>query len=140
MTDSDPQEGDVEVRPKPGKRDRLVSSARQLFYEQGVEKTSLADIADGSGVPIGNVYYYFKTKDELVEAVIDCHAADIEAMLASLERYRTPKARLKALLRVLTDQRDVVARYGCPQGSLCQELEKRDDGLDGTAARLLQTS
>jgi TetR/AcrR family transcriptional regulator, transcriptional repressor for nem operon len=54
-----------------------VSGARQLFYEQGVEKTSLADIADGSGVPIGNVYYYFKTKDELVEAVIDSHAEDI---------------------------------------------------------------
>jgi TetR/AcrR family transcriptional regulator, transcriptional repressor for nem operon len=140
MTDLDHQDRHPEVRPKPGKRDRLVAGARQLLYQQGVEKTTLADIADASDVPIGNVYYYFKTKDELIEAVIESHAQEIEAVLASLERHRTPKARLKALLRVLTDQRDLVARYGCPQGSLCQELEKRDDGLDGTAARLLQIS
>lgn len=122
---------------KPGKRERLVDGARELIHHQGVERTTLADVADVADVPPGNVYYYFKTKDDLVEAAIDAHRAEIQALLASLERHRTPQARLKALIRVFGGQRDVVARHGCPHGSLCQELDKRDDGLRETAGALI---
>ena len=59
-------------------------------------------------------------------------------MLDSLERHRTPQARLKALLRALTDHSELAARYGCPLGSLCSELDKRTDGLDQTAAQMLR--
>ena len=58
-------------------------------------------------------------------------------MLASFERHRTPEARLRAFVRSSIDQRGVAARYGCPHGSLCQELDKRDDGLDRSAAQLM---
>ena len=88
----------------------------------------------------GNVYYYFKTKDELVEAVIDAHARDIQATFIEFERHRSPRARLKALVRSWTDLAESVARYGCPHGSLCQELDKRDDGLDRRAAKLMSLS
>jgi len=121
----------------PGKRERLVAGARELLHRQGVERTTIADVADAAEVPSGNVYYYFKTKDELVEAAIDAHITDLEAMLASLERHRTPQARLKGLVRALTEQRALVAEYGCPHGSLCQELDKRDDDLRETASALL---
>ena len=53
-----------------GKRERLVAAARQLFHEQGVEKTTLAEIAAAAEVPVGNVFYYFKTKDAIVASVI----------------------------------------------------------------------
>jgi TetR/AcrR family transcriptional repressor of nem operon len=36
------------------------------------------------------------------------------------------------------DQRDLAARYGCPQWSLCSELDKRDDDLAGAAAELMR--
>jgi TetR/AcrR family transcriptional repressor of nem operon len=121
----------------PGKRERLVAGARELLHRQGVERTTIVDVADAAEVPSGNVYYYFKTKDELVEAAIDAHITDLEAMLASLERHRTPQARLKGLVRALTEQRALVAEYGCPHGSLCQELDKRDDDLRETASALL---
>ena len=88
----------------------------------------------------GNVYYYFKTKDELVEEVIDAHARDIRATFVVFERRRSPRARLKALVRSWTDLAEPVARYGCPHGSLCQELDKRDDGLDRRAAKLMSLS
>jgi len=52
-------------RPRD-KRARLVDGACRAFYEQGVEHTTLADIARIADVPLGNVYYYFKTKDDLV--------------------------------------------------------------------------
>ena len=123
---------------KQGKRERLVAGARQVIYQQGVETTTIADIAQAADVPVGNVYYYFKTKDELVAAAIDGHAQDVHAVLRSLERHRTPQARLKALVRELMSQREQVADYGCPLGSLCSELDKRANGLDRSCADLLR--
>ena len=46
---------------------------------------------------------------------------DIRGLLDSLGRHRTPPARLEALVRELTSQRELAARYGCPFGSLCSE-------------------
>jgi AcrR family transcriptional regulator len=145
MTDSDGNgEGGtrgLETRhgqPIPDKRQRLVEGACLLLHQQGVEKTTLADIAQAADVPVGNVYYYFKTKDELVQAAIDAHAQDIQTMLASLDRRRSPEARLKAFLRAITDQRELAARYGCPHGTLCSELDKRDAGLGQAGTKLMQ--
>ena len=124
---------------KAGKRERLVEGVREVIYQQGVEKTTIADVARAADVPVGNVYYYFKTKDELVAAALESHAHDVRATLESLERHRSPQARLKALVRALTGQRELTARYGCPLGSLCSELDKRDDdAFDGACASLLQ--
>jgi TetR/AcrR family transcriptional repressor of nem operon len=130
MTDSD-------LREPPGKRERLVAAACQVLHEQGVERTTLADIALAADVPVGNVYYYFKTKDQLVEAAINAHGDHLRVMLSALDRRRTPQARLKGLIRALTDQRELAAKYGCPFGTLACELDKRADGLDRTAADVL---
>ena len=121
-----------------GKRERLIDAARRLFHEQGVEKTTIADIAQAADVPVGNVYYYFKTKDDLIGAAIAAHHTDIVGMLASFDRHHTPKGRLKAFLRALAGQRETAARYGCPHGTLCSELDKRSDGLAPSPVELLQ--
>jgi hypothetical protein len=53
--------------------------------------------------------------------------------------HRSPTARLKALGDLLADQRDTVARYGCPYGTLSSELAKRRaDGPNPFAPPLLQ--
>jgi AcrR family transcriptional regulator len=127
-----------QAQPLPDKRQRLVEGARLVLHQQGVEKTTLADIAQAADVPVGNIYYYFKTKDELVQAVIDAHAHDLQAMLSSFDHHRTPKARLKGLVHALTDERELAARYGCPEGTLCSELGKRDDDLERAGAILMQ--
>jgi TetR/AcrR family transcriptional regulator, transcriptional repressor for nem operon len=121
-----------------GKRERLVEGARDLLHAQGVERTTLADIAQAADVPVGNVYYYFKTKDELVEAVLDSRIAETQAALETLGHHRTPKARLKAFVRMLVGNADLTALYGCPQGSLCSELDKRTDGPGTECAELLR--
>jgi TetR/AcrR family transcriptional regulator, transcriptional repressor for nem operon len=121
-----------------GKRERLIDGARQVLHAQGVEGTTLADIATAADVPVGNVYYYFKTKDDLVQAVIAAHADEVRTGLASLDHHRTPKTRLKAFVRMLTDQRELAARYGCPHGSLCSELDKRHDELSRSCAQLIR--
>ncbi|HTZ25951.1 MAG TPA: TetR/AcrR family transcriptional regulator [Streptosporangiaceae bacterium] len=130
---------DSALRDAPaGKRERLVAAACEVLHEQGVEKTTLADIAQAADVPVGNVYYYFKTKDQLVEAAIHAHGQLLETTLAALDRRRTPQSRLKGIIREWTSQRELVARYGCPFGSLACELDKRTSGLDRTAASTLR--
>ena len=125
-------------QPTPDKRQRLVEGACLVLHQQGVEKTTLADIAQAADVPVGNVYYYFKTKDELVQAAIDARAQEIETALATFDRHRSPKARLKAFVKLITAQREVAARYGCPQGTLSSELNKRDDGLGQAGTKFMQ--
>jgi AcrR family transcriptional regulator len=120
-----------------GKRERLVAGAREVLHAQGVERTTLADIAQAADVPVGNVYYYFKTKDDLINAAIASHLGDIHSALAALEQHRTPKSRLKAFVQMLMGQADLTARYGCPQGSLCSELDKREDGPGRACPELL---
>jgi AcrR family transcriptional regulator len=125
MTDSAPART---KDSRPGKRERLIGAAAQLLHRQGIERTTLADVANAADVPVGNVYYYFKTKDDVIAAVIAAHADTIRATLAGIDaRHRTPKARLKAFVRELAGHSETVAKHGCPLGSLCSELDKRLD-------------
>jgi TetR/AcrR family transcriptional regulator, transcriptional repressor for nem operon len=128
---------DLGNHDRGGKRERLIASASDLLHRQGVLGTTLAEVAEAAGVPPGNVYYYFKTKDDLVRAVIDSRANEVRTMLGSLEGRRSPGARLKALARRWVEMRELVARYGCPFGTLCSELDRREDGLDREAAKLM---
>ena len=59
-------------------------------------------------------------------------------MLSSLEAKRSPQARLKALANQWAEMRELVARSGCPFGTLAAELDRREDGLDLEAAKPLR--
>jgi TetR/AcrR family transcriptional repressor of nem operon len=122
---------------KAGKRERLVAAAREVLYTRGVEKSTLADIAAAADVPVGNVYYYFKTKDALVSAVVEDYRGAIGDLGARLSLEQDPASRLKALLAVLAAHRERLASYGCPVGSLNAELAKRDDDLRTEAGAIL---
>lgn len=122
-----------------GKRERLVAAACELVYRQGVERTTLADIAQAADVRVGNVYYYFKTKDDIIAAVVQARVDELEAAFATLERgHRSPAARLTALVGVVAEHGGSIAQFGCRYGTLCSELVKRADGLEPLAARLMQ--
>jgi AcrR family transcriptional regulator len=122
---------------RAGKRERLIESAKGLIHEQGVHRTTLADVAARADVPLGNVYYYFKTKDELLGAVLDGYQGEAAALVERFERHRSPRARLKALVDAWADMGDEVARHGCPMGSLCAELHKAEGGRDRDAAAVM---
>jgi TetR/AcrR family transcriptional regulator, transcriptional repressor for nem operon len=128
------------VEARPPKRERLLAAARELVYRQGVARTTLADIAAAADVPLGNVYYYFKTKDDIVGAVVDMYVGQLTAEVAELERrHRSPKARLKALVNVVLGERHtMLAQYGCPYGTLSSELAKHADRPDPLIAPLMQ--
>src|SRR5271170_269860 len=132
------------MRPAPyasgEKRAELVASATRLLHEQGFHRTTLADVASAAKVPLGNLYYYFKTKDALAEAVIQAHEEALRERFAQwTSTHCEPRARLRCLVRAPLDFADSVIQFGCPHGSLCQELEKLgpDAPLAKAGARLL---
>ncbi|WP_433366159.1 TetR/AcrR family transcriptional regulator [Actinoplanes sp. CA-142083] len=106
-----------------------MASATELLHRNGVGATSLAGIAERAEVPLGNVYYYFRTKDDLVRAVLDAQTAQVAAMVEGFAAIQDPAERLKALASRWDQMRDVVTRYGCPFGSLSTELTRRDDSV-----------
>jgi TetR/AcrR family transcriptional regulator, transcriptional repressor for nem operon len=127
------------TEPRPAKRERLVAAATQLLHQQGIERTTLADIAKAADVPAGNVYYYFKTKDDVIAAVIKAHERQIKATLAVIDsQHRSPKSRLRAFVREFTSQSETVAQYGCPLGGLCSEIGKRVRPSDLAAGELMR--
>jgi AcrR family transcriptional regulator len=118
------------------KRDRLIEAAKSMFYQQGVTRTTLADVAHQAQVPLGNIYYHFRTKEALVEAVIQAHLQELQSLFAQLDRDPDPRQRLLELLAAERKSEQTLARYGCPYGSLSQELNK-EDGQPATMAALL---
>ncbi len=122
---------------KTDKRVRLIEAAKALIHKQGFNLTTLADIAQEADVPLGNVYYYFKTKEAIGIAVIEKRGQEWTERLASWSQHADPLMRIMALLQYSLDELDETARYGCPVGGLCQELGKQGGPLSDLAAKLL---
>lgn len=122
---------------KTDKRARLIEAAKVLIHRLGFHLTTLADIAQEADVPLGNVYYYFKTKAAIGEAVIEKRSSEIVEYLLRLEENTDPFARLLSMLHFSEEELELIARYGCPVGSLCQELGKQGGSLADLAAKLL---
>lgn len=108
-------------------RNQIVDAADQLFYEQGFEHTSFSQIAEAVGISRGNFYYHFKSKDEILDAVISLRLSRTNAMLDSWEiEGDTPASRIRCFINILVMNRAKIKHYGCPVGTLCTELAKLD--------------
>lgn len=115
-------------------REQIVEAADRLFYRQGFDSTSFADIAGAVRISRGNFYYHFRTKDQILDAVIGARLADTRAMLEGWEiRGRTPRERIRSFIRILIDNRTDIERYGCPVGTLTSELAKLGHAAQGEA-------
>ncbi|MEO3431406.1 TetR/AcrR family transcriptional regulator [Pelagibius sp. CAU 1746] len=118
-------------------REQIVEAADRLFYRQGYDHTSFADIADEVRISRGNFYYYFKTKDEILAAVIEQRLADRRAMLARWEEEtESPAERIRCYISILVTNQADIKRYGCPLGTLSSELAKLNHEAQGEAKAL----
>jgi len=117
-------------------RQRIVDAADHLFYSRGYNQTSFSDISDETGIPRGNFYYYFKTKEDILAAVVDARLTEFKAMLMACEEATSdPLQRLQGLTQFPLQKEAEVLQYGCPIGSLSSELMKEQD-TDISEARL----
>jgi len=118
-------------------RDFIVEAADQLFYQQGYERTSFSDIANAVKISRGNFYYHFKSKDQILEAVIGTRLTDTRRMLEQWEREgQEPADRIRSFIRILVANQTKIMRYGCPVGALCTELAKLNHASKHQANKL----
>lgn len=125
------------MNKRTDKRVRLVEAADKLFFEQGVNITTLANIASLAEVPLGNVYYYFKSKESIVMAVIERRRKAIEAQFSAWESLNN-KERLASLIEQNATQGDQAVSFGDWLGSMCQELCKNTNEISTAASGLLK--
>ena len=113
--------------PKPSNtRDRLVDSARYLFWERGFGGTSMADLLNNARVNSGSFYHFFESKEALLKAVLQQYLSALKPLIVDPAFARTsdPVARIFAILagyreRILQSE----CRYGCPLGRLALEID-----------------
>jgi len=118
-------------------RQQIIEIADRLFYQRGFDHTSFADIASEAGISRGNFYYHFKTKDEILEAVIDRRMEATRRMLDTWESHAPdPMARIRSFIGILIANRTKIMQFGCPVGTLCSELAKLDHPAQGNAGKL----
>jgi TetR/AcrR family transcriptional repressor of nem operon len=118
-------------------REHIVEAADHLFYRKGYEHTSFSDIADVVQISRGNFYYYFKTKDEILLAVINARLTGTRKMLERWEiEGNQPADRILSFINILIANRADIKRYGCPVGTLCGELAKLNHVSQGEAKKL----
>lgn len=118
-------------------RAEIVAAADDLFYRQGYEHTSFADIAAVVEISRGNFYHHFKSKDEILDAVIAARIANTERMLERWEREaKGPADCIRSFIHMLVANRSDIKRFGCPVGTLCAELAKLGHASQPGANRL----
>ena len=120
------------------KRSRLVCAADKLFHEQGINITTLANIAQLADVPLGNVYYYFKSKESIILAVIEHRKSILQQQFESLNTITDNKSRLQTFIKQDIANNEQIAKFGDVLGSLCQELSKQNGVIATAATTLMQ--
>ena len=110
--------------PEKTARTRLLQAAEKVTYRAGFGNTAIADIAKEARIPLGNVYYYFKTKDEIGDAIVELRVSRFRKLLQELDKAESPKERLCGFVQIKINNRESLARSGCPVGTLCSELRK----------------
>ncbi len=109
-----------------GKRERLMISAAELFHRQGFANTSLKDIAEHSGVPVGNIYYYFKTKDELgIATALEQQERMLFILKEIDEKLIPPQDKIKESVAFYEAVSSTFVRFGCPIASMIYELNPK---------------
>jgi TetR/AcrR family transcriptional repressor of nem operon len=118
-------------------REQIVEAADRLFYHHGYEHTSFAAIAQAVGLSRGNFYYHFKSKDAILDAVIEARLAGTRRMLERWEAEQaSPVDRILCFAEIVLTNGADIQKYGCPVGTLNTELAKLDHAMTGQARRL----
>jgi AcrR family transcriptional regulator len=82
----------------------ILETALEMFRERGYDNTTMRAVAEKAGVSLGNAYYYFRSKEYLIQAFYQrLHDGHVEAALPALEHEKTLKARLLTAMRTKID-------------------------------------
>jgi TetR/AcrR family transcriptional regulator, transcriptional repressor for nem operon len=107
-------------------RDRLVNSARYLFWERGFAGTSMADLLTHAGVNSGSFYHFFESKEALLRAVLEGYIQGLRPIIVNPAFARTNEP-VERIFAILAGYRERIlqtdCKYGCPLGRLALEID-----------------
>ncbi|WP_430867844.1 TetR/AcrR family transcriptional regulator [Demequina aurantiaca] len=125
-------------RPASDKKQRLTSAATTLTLTQGFERTTIAEIARAADVASGSVYYYFKTKEDVGQAIVDALLAETRALVAGWEAAPGPRERLIAYIDSSADAAESLVAYGSAMAVITADLRRHSDELGLAASAVMQ--
>jgi len=120
-------------------RTRLLDTALGLFTVHGVEGTSLQMIADALGVTKAAVYYHFKTKDEITEAVAEPALRELSAILDHATTLKRHSAQVDHVIDGLVDlivRNRVLVAVFCSDPGIARAVERSLHGEENVMTRL----
>ncbi|MCW8930541.1 MAG: TetR/AcrR family transcriptional regulator [Gammaproteobacteria bacterium] len=103
----------------------IVKATDELLYHKSYNLMSFSDIAEASDIPRGNLNYHFKTKDDILLAVVAYRVQQMNKMLSDWDAsINSPLERLLRFAQIPLNEKNNVVQHGCPIGTLNQELGK----------------
>jgi AcrR family transcriptional regulator len=125
----------------PTTRDRLVDSARYLFWERGFAGTSMAELLTHAQVNSGSFYHFFDSKEALLRAVLEQYIELLRPMVMDPAFASTPKP-VERIFAILAGYRERIlatdTRYGCPIGRLALEIDPENAPAHNLIAKNFQ--
>lgn len=113
-------------RKGPATRQRLVESARHLFWERGFAGTSMADLLAHAQVNSGSFYHFFDSKEALLREVLEGYLIALRPMIVD-PAYATTSEPIERIFAILAGYRERIlmtdSQYGCPLGRLALEID-----------------
>jgi TetR/AcrR family transcriptional repressor of nem operon len=107
-------------------RDRLIHSARYLFWERGFAATSMADLLAHAEVNSGSFYHFFESKEALLREVLQGYLHALRPMVVDPAFAQTDEP-VERIFAILAGYRDRIlqtdCKYGCPLGRLALEID-----------------
>ena len=122
-------------------RDRLIDSARYLFWERGYAGTSMADLLDHAKVNSGSFYHFFESKEALLREVLDGYLYALRPMVVD-PAFATTGDPLERIFAILAGYRARIlatdSKYGCPLGRLALEIDPENRPAHALIAKNFQ--
>jgi AcrR family transcriptional regulator len=127
------------------RRDKLMAYATARFAENGFHPTSVSDIVNGVGVGKGVFYWYFDSKDQLLEEILrealrDLRTAQAAAMADTTEPLRRLEEGIRASIRWSAANTDItrLVLFGWSEASFARVLRKGRDIVVADTVRLIE--
>jgi len=118
--------------PRRDKKWQIVQAAAALFIKRGTVNTGVRDIAEASGITVGTLYHYFKSKDDIIAAFMDYAVAgtsnffiESEAMLKHTEPMKALRLAINGYFTYTDEAQNVILFWHQETRNLSAELRKR---------------
>jgi len=95
---------DKKAKKQADKKQKIIEAGTRLVVQKGIEKTSLADIAEEAGISKGSLYYYYASKNELIFDITEAHINQISENLFTIIEESKGTANWEELLKILFER------------------------------------